>query len=101
MQLSLSELVRRSTTSSNVPPIPLFFSICTEGPYHELWAHYTHIEDDVRKFKMALIKICHGVLLDGVVDFIFAVDNVLRWGTGQFVDSVVERLGKVARRAGA
>ena len=42
IQLSLNELVKRSTTSSDVPPSlskdqpPLFFSIYTEGPYHEL-----------------------------------------------------------------
>lgn len=98
IQLSLSELVKHATTSSYILPTPLFFSVCTEGPYHELWAHYTQIEND-RKFNMALLKICRGVLLDGVVEFILAVDNVLRWGTGQFVDSVVERLEKVARRA--
>jgi hypothetical protein len=36
MQLSLSKLIKRSTTSNfDVSPTPLFF-ICTEGPYHEL-----------------------------------------------------------------
>ncbi|OAG39015.1 hypothetical protein AYO21_06735 [Fonsecaea monophora] len=103
MQLCLNELVKRSTSdfalpSSTIQP-PLFFSICTEGPYHELWAHYTHLEDGVQKFKMKLLKICNGVLLDGVEDFIVAVDNVLRWGTGQFLKSVVERLGKVVNKA--
>lgn len=102
IQLSLNELVKRSTISSdaeNQPP--LFFSICTEGPYHELWVHYTHIEDDVREFNMKLLKICNGVLLEGVEDFLITVDNVLRWGTGQFLKSVVERLGKVARKISA
>lgn len=105
IQLSLNELIKRST--SDVAPStlkdqpPLFFSICTEGPYHELWAHYTDMEDDVRKFNMKLLKICNGVLLEGVEDFIATVDNVLRWGTGRFLESVVERLVKVARKAGA
>ncbi|OAL34130.1 hypothetical protein AYO20_06585 [Fonsecaea nubica] len=103
MQLCLNELVKRSTSdfalpSSTIQP-PLFFSICTEGPYHELWANYTHLEDGVQKFKMKLLKICNGVLLDSVDDFIVAVDNVLRWGTGQFLKSVVERLGKVVNKA--
>jgi hypothetical protein len=44
---------------------------------------------------MTLLKICHGVLLNDVVEF------MLRWGTGQFVDSVAERLRKVARKTGA
>jgi len=107
IQLCLNELVKRATTSSDVPPIhpnttpPLFFSVCTEGPYHELYAHYTHIEDGVRKFNQTLLKICNGMLLESVVDFIVVVDNVLRWGTGQFLESVVERLEMVARKAGA
>lgn len=103
IQLSLNELVKRSTTnvapSTSIDQPPLFFSICTEGPYHELWAHYTHIEDDVRKFNMKLLKICNGVLLESVEDFILTVDNVLRWGTGRFLQSVVERLEKVASKA--
>lgn len=105
IQLCLDELAKDATTSSDILSSknqpPLFFSICTQGPFHELWVHYTNVEHGVRKFNMALLKICHGVLLNGVVDFIIAVDNMLRWGTGQFVESVVERLGKVARRAGA
>lgn len=48
---------------------------------------------------MTILKLCHGVLLEGVEEFFVAVDNMLRWGTGQFVDSVVERLGKVAMMA--
>ncbi len=116
IQLCLDELVKRATpessnddespTSSDSQSAPsknqpvLFFSICTEGPIHELWVHWTIVEHDVRKFNMKLLKLCHAALLDGVEDFIIAVDNMLRWGTGPFVDSVVERLGKVARASG-
>lgn len=50
---------------------------------------------------MRLLKTCHGMLLEGVVDFLVAVDNVLRWGTVEFLDGVVKRLGKVARRGRA
>lgn len=77
----------------------LFCSICTEGPIHELWVHWTDVEDGMRKFNMKLLNLCHGVLLEGVEDFIIMVDKMLRWGAGQFVESVVERLGKVARKA--
>lgn len=106
IQLCLNELVKRATGSDVSPaPVdtspPLFFSVCTEGPYHELWAHYTHIEDGVRKFNQTLLEICNGMLMKSVVEFIVAVDNVLRWGTGHFLESVAERLGKVARKAGA
>ncbi|OAP54566.1 hypothetical protein AYL99_11014 [Fonsecaea erecta] len=107
MQLLLNELVKRSTSGqidgphpqSNGSP-PLFFSICTEGPYHELWVHYTHMKNNIREFNMALLKICNGMLLESVGDFIAAVDDVMRWGNGKFFDSVVERLGIVARGAG-
>jgi hypothetical protein len=104
IQLCLNDLVKRATTGTDAPPsnttTPLFLSICTEGPYHELYAHYIHIEDGVLKFNQTLLEICNGILLKSAVDFIVAVDNVLRWGTGQFLESVVERLGKVARKAG-
>lgn len=105
IQLCLDELVERAVTSSNNQGAPvenrfaLFFSVCTEGPIHELWVHWSSVEDGVRKFNMTLLKLCHGVLLEGVEDFFVAVDNMLRWGTGQFVDAVVERLGKVAMKA--
>ena len=107
IQLCLNELVHRATTSPRISPTPLntppplFFSICTEGPFHQLYAHYTHIEDCVRKFNQTLLEICNGALLKSVVDFIVVVDNVLRWGTGQFLESVVEHLAEVARKAGA
>ncbi|KAM3078415.1 hypothetical protein ACMFMG_006295 [Clarireedia jacksonii] len=72
IQLCLDELVERATARSNSQlapaenPFPLFFSICTEGPIHELWVHWTNVEDGVRKFNMTLLKLCHGVLLEGV-----------------------------------
>ena len=108
MQLCLDELVERAapTPTSDVAPAPkdqpaLFFSICTQGPIHELWVHWTNVEGGMRKFHMKLLKICHGVLLESVEDFIVAVDNVLRWGTGQFLESVVERLSRVVRKGRA
>lgn len=47
IQMILDELVKRATRGSDVPltPLknrpPLVFTICSEGPQHELWAHYT------------------------------------------------------------
>ena len=107
IQLCLDEVVNRATTSFDIALTPsntmrpLFFSICTQGPIHELWAHYTLLENDVRTFNQTLLKICHGTLRESVDEFIVAVDNVCRWGTGKFLESVVERLRKVARRARA
>ncbi|ROV95465.1 hypothetical protein VMCG_08473 [Cytospora schulzeri] len=101
IQLSLDDLVSQGATRRREGGVPLFFSVCTDGPYHELYVHYTVVEGGVRKFNQTLLEICNGVLLKSVVEFIVMLDNVLRWGTGRFLESVVERLGKVARRAGA
>ena len=105
IQIMLDGLVKRATRSSDIPLIPsrnqppLVFSICSEGPQHELWAHYTIIEDGERQFNMALLNTCHGVMLKQVESFFVQVDNVLNWTVGPFLKSVVDGLGKVARKS--
>lgn len=127
MQLRLDELVKHATakTSKDQPPtssdgrpapskgqpptllppsedqIPLFFSICTEGPIHQLFVHWTEVQDGRRQFNMRILKCVHGLLPDDLEDFFVKVDNVLRWGTEHFLESLVVRLGKVARSTGA
>lgn len=76
---------------------PLVFSICTEGPSHELWAHYTVMEDGVRKFNMSILKTWHASIRNEVLRFLTAVDNVISWGSGDYLDDVAERLRKVAK----
>lgn len=103
IQMILDKLVKRATRSSGVPLTPsknqppLVFAICSEGPQHELWAHYTVIEDGVHQFNMALLNTCHGVMPKQVESFLVQVDNVLNWTAGPFLKSVVDSLGKVAR----
>ncbi|KAL8800937.1 MAG: hypothetical protein Q9182_004819 [Xanthomendoza sp. 2 TL-2023] len=107
VQLCLDDLVRkvnRSATSANISPSsstspPLFFSVCTEGPIHALWAHYTLIENGVRKYQMTLLKCCNAVKLKDAEEFLFAFYNICNWGAGGFLDSVVERLAKVVNAA--
>jgi hypothetical protein len=102
IQLCLDDLVeKRALPASPDEQPPLFFSICTEGPIHELWAHWTSIEDGVRKFNMKLLKVYHAAVLETVQGFFGAVDNVLHWGSNQLAKSVAERLGKVAGTASA
>ena len=105
IQMMLDELVKRATrgfdvslTPSEDQP-PLVFSICTEGPHHELWAHYTVIKDGKRQFNMVLLDTCHGVILKQVERFLVQIYNVMIWTTGPFLKTVVERLGRVARKA--
>ena len=105
IQLDLDDLVEHAAktsgarpTSSNTEP-PLFFTICTQGPIHELWAHWTVVEDYVRMFDSKLLDSCNALLLDRGEEFMVKLNNVGVWGTGPFMKSVVERLGKVARQA--
>ncbi|KAF7502121.1 hypothetical protein GJ744_007097 [Endocarpon pusillum] len=105
IQIDLDNLVNHAITSSASLPTtsttepPLFFSITTQGPIHELWVHWTVVEDGVRMFESKLLDSCNALLLEGGEGFMVKLNNVGFWGTGPFVDSVVKRLGKVARKA--
>ncbi|KIW75172.1 hypothetical protein Z517_11944 [Fonsecaea pedrosoi CBS 271.37] len=105
IQLDLDSLVNSGTMrsgalpkSSNAHP-PLFFSITTQGPIHELWYHWTVYEDGVRKFESKLLDSCNALVLERGEDFVVKLNNVGSWGTGPFVKSLVERLGQVAVKA--
>lgn len=108
IQQDLDDLAQRASSSKSdpshqrrpPPTTPLVFSICTQGPFHELWAHYAIVEDNVRKFHMVPVKTCRAPILDEVLQWIMLVDNVVKWGAGKYLEGVVERLGMVARRAG-
>ena len=71
----LDKLVKRAIRSSDISLIPLknqpslVFSIYTEGPHYELWAHYTVIEDGERQFNIVLLNTCYGVVLKQVERF--------------------------------
>lgn len=103
IQHDLDELVdlasQGSGYGSHAGVNPLVFSICTQGPFHELWAHYDVLEDDVRMFYMVMVASCRAPVRRDVLQWLMAVDNVMTWGSGKFLDGVVERLGKVGRRA--
>ena len=97
-QLHLTEMAKSAVSEFNDSQYqyPLFFSICTEGPYHELWAHYTCVEEGRRIFNMKLVKICNAMLKETIEGFFIAVDNVLRWGADTFLKSVADRMRLVA-----
>lgn len=50
-------------------------------------------------FNMIILKTCHASLRAEGFEFLTAVDNVMRWGTGDFLKNIVERLGIVAKLA--
>ena len=76
---------------------PLAFSICTEGPYIELWVHYTTSEGGMRNYNMNMLQICNALILEGVVDFLVVVDKVLSWASSDFVDNIAKQLASVER----
>ncbi|PVH98617.1 hypothetical protein DM02DRAFT_40083 [Periconia macrospinosa] len=105
IQLDLDNLVNRGATGSDTSPTtsntepPLFFTICTQGPIHELWAHWTVVEDGVRMFESKLLDSCNALLLEQGEGFMVRLNNISLWGLGPFMKSVVERLGIVAKKA--
>ena len=107
IQMMLDELVKRATRSSDVSLTPsknqppLVFTICTEGPHHELWANYTVIEDGERQFNMVLLDTCYGVILEQVERFFARIYNIMIWTIGPFLETAADGLGKVIMKAGA
>ena len=82
--------------ASHSSSLPLVFSICTQGPIHELWAHYSTVESGFRRYDMRLIAQCNVVIQDGLLRFMKAIDNVMTWGVGDSFQSVIERLVAIA-----
>jgi hypothetical protein len=51
------------------------------------------------QWNMNMVKVCHGSFQDGVVEFLMAVDNVMRWVMGDFLGDVAGRLGAMVKGA--
>lgn len=83
------------------PPSParVLFSITTQGPLHELWVHWTTVEDGVRVFASKLCDSWNGLVPAQASDFIVKLYNVCAWGTGPFMKSLVENLGTIMTQA--
>ncbi|MCJ1359526.1 MAG: hypothetical protein MMC33_009528, partial [Icmadophila ericetorum] len=92
----LDDLVRKSNPGSYSKGQPVVFSVCTEGPIHQLWVHYTAAGDgdgdSNRMYYMAQIKTCDVAICNDVPGFLEAVDNVMRWGSGKYKETTVEQL---------
>ena len=92
LQHKLDDLTERAAPGSYRSKAPLAFSICTEGPYFELWVHYTILLGDVRMYYMNILKTCHASLPEGVTEFLVIVDRVMSWARIDFVNDIVEQL---------
>jgi hypothetical protein len=93
----LNDVSDRAHPGSRPQGQPIVFSICTEGPIHELWAHYTTTEDDVRMYNMIILKSCNAILDDELLRFLITVDNVMSWASGEFLERITTQLGEVAK----
>lgn len=76
----------------------LVFSICTQGPFHALYAHYDSLINEIREFHMTVIATCRAPIETEVVRWLMAVDNVLTWGSTDFLNGVVKGLRIVANK---
>lgn len=92
----LDRMANRGTTASTQPRV--LFSIATQGPIHELWAHWTVVKGGVRIFESKLWDSLNGLVQERAVEFIVKLNSVCVWGTEPFMKSV-ECVGKVAVRA--
>lgn len=91
----LDDLAQRAQPSSNFKGQHIVFSVCTQGPIHELWAHYTTEEDGHRIYNNKIWKSCNMAVDREVLGFLEAVDNVMRWGAGEHFEKIVTRLKTV------
>ncbi len=95
----LDDLAGSADPGSHSKDQPIVFSICTEGPYHELWAHYDTTKDGVRRYNMVILKTCNALLRDELLVFLIAVDNVMSWAVGEFLENITKQLGEVVKAA--
>ncbi|TAQ86600.1 hypothetical protein B7494_g5076 [Chlorociboria aeruginascens] len=92
IQHELVDLAKSASRGVYNSKEPLAFSICTEGPYMELWVHYTVLHNNICMYNMKILKICHVSLLEGVTEFLMVVDNIISWATVDFVNDIVKQL---------
>ncbi|KAH0553050.1 hypothetical protein GP486_006757 [Trichoglossum hirsutum] len=101
IQLDLDSLANSGTssgtrpTSSNTEP-PLFFSVTTQGPIHEIWCHWTVVNTlGERTFESKLLHSGNVVVLEHAELLVVRLNNIFNWGAGPFMRPIAERLGKI------
>jgi hypothetical protein len=78
----LDELANQVTDTVAQPQD--LFSITTQGPLHELWAHWTAKERGVPVFHSTLWSSWNAPSLERATDFMVKLNNVCSCGTGGF-----------------
>lgn len=92
LQHMLAELTDSASPGYKEYEKPLAFSICTEGPYIELWVHYTISENGIRLYYMNAMNICHASLLSKVIELLVMVDSVMSWASVDHVNDIAKQL---------
>ncbi|KAL8748085.1 MAG: hypothetical protein Q9190_000113 [Brigantiaea leucoxantha] len=88
----LDDLVQMVKPSSHSKAQHIVFSVCTLGPIHELWVHYTTEKNGKRKYNNKIWKSCNMAVEYEVPGFLEAVDNVMGWGPGEHLQSIANQL---------
>ncbi|KAL9030045.1 MAG: hypothetical protein Q9196_001781 [Gyalolechia fulgens] len=80
----LNNLAREADPGSYSKGLPsVVFSICTGGPTHQLWAHYSTEVNGNRTNDMKIQRTCDTGVLEEISGFLERVDNALSWGRGE------------------
>lgn len=88
----LNDLVQTADPNNQSKAQHIVFSICTEGPTHELWTHYTTEEDGDRIYNSKIWKSSNLAIASEVLGFLEAVDNVMKWGMGEHLELIANQL---------
>ncbi|PWY94072.1 hypothetical protein BO94DRAFT_621526 [Aspergillus sclerotioniger CBS 115572] len=91
---NLSEYHARISVSNNVPDqcdqlmsIPVF-SITTEGPTIELWAHFQ--EENGSSFKMVRLNVWCMSLKNHCLEALIHISAILKWGSADLKGTIIE-----------
>ncbi|RAL07784.1 uncharacterized protein BO97DRAFT_473382 [Aspergillus homomorphus CBS 101889] len=72
------------------PPPNIVFSITMEGPIHELWLHFQKPRE--KTFSMVCLGSWRTTLRDSSRDLVRHLRAVLRWGSGEFREGIINTL---------
>ncbi|KAL8918721.1 MAG: hypothetical protein Q9208_007192 [Pyrenodesmia sp. 3 TL-2023] len=75
---------------------PLAFSLCTQGPIMELWAHHILSEVGITEYHMNLMATCHGSLRGELERFLVQMDRLIDWSKEEYLGEVADQLFAIA-----
>ena len=88
----LDDLASKANPRSHIKVQPIVFSICTEGPTHQLWAHYTTAVYGRRMYYSVVLKTCDMAVCSEIQGFLEWVDNVMNWGSSDHRERMADQL---------